>query len=189
MAAFTDARVAQILRGSRAHRVIPFPGHDELTVGVRLLSDGECDDCRIQALSELASVAKKRGWDPQFLAEADPEYLQRLIERQIVWRAFHDPDTVDLPEPKRFFPLFADVASLGSVEQARLFEAYLEHQRFVAPLRGLDEEEAEAVVEALGKGQSGPAFLGAFERSTLVHLLISLVRRLSSSPPSKSSST
>ena len=190
MASFDDARIAQILRGTLGFKVYDYPGHDEIKVAVRLLSDAELDDCRVQALVDLEKIAKKRRWELQLLVELDPDIYDRAVSRQIVWRSYHDADTTGTgQEPKRFFSSYEHLAGLGSVEQERLFALYLEHQRWTAPLRAGEAEEVEALVEAMGKAPSAPGLLGSFEHSTLVRLLISMARRLSTSPTSKSSST
>ncbi len=189
MASFDDARIAQILRGTLGFKVYDYPGHDEIKVAVRLLSDAELDDCRVQALVDLEKIAKKRQWELQLLVELDPDIYDRAVSRQIVWRSYHDSETVDGKEPKRFFASYEYLSGLGSVEQEHLFALYLEHQQWVAPLRAGQAGEVDALVEAMGKAPSAPGLLGSFEHATLVRLLISMARRLSGSPTSKSSST
>lgn len=182
MSKFTDERVSAALRGTRNFRVIdwPGPGKVETKVAVRLLSELELDEARLEAQMALRGNAKARGWDAESMASIEPELLQRLIERQIIWLAFYDADTVDRAgrTPERFFPTPRDVGTLDSVTVTRLFTAYCEHQTWCAPFRSMSDEEVTSFVEALGKGQTAQALLEGYERSTLARLCISMASRL-----------
>lgn len=183
MAKITDAQVMSVLQGVRSLRPVVYPGTEggtEVKVAVRVLSDEEIDLCRDQAQAMLRTKAAQRGWDPVAVTDIDPDSFERLVQRQIVWRAFYDVDTVAKDRPEQFFPTYVDVAQRPAAEVQRLFQLYLEHQAFVAPLRSADEEQVKEIVDALGKGLGSPAVLDGFERSTLVSLCISMARALRS---------
>lgn len=187
MAKFTDEAVARVLRATRAYRVVevpvPTPSDERASVrvAVRLLSDLELDVCRVDAIERLSKDAKRAGLaDVSVLTDADPEHLQRVVFREIIWKAFFDADTITQSKPEAFFPSLRDVESLDSVLVQRFFDTYLEHQSVAAPLRSMSEEEVKAFVEALGKERSVEAALSGYERSTLLRLVLSMVARLRS---------
>jgi hypothetical protein len=183
---FTDPQIAAILRGTREFRSYAYPGTEGETavrVAVRVLSDSEIDLARLQAQIDLREIAKARGWDPVSMTDLDPDHFERIVERQIVWRAFYDAATISREKPELFFPTAKDVAEQGAPMVKRLFALYLEHQAFVAPLRTASEEEVRELGEALGKGHGSPVLLDALERSTLIRLLLSTASALRSSSP------
>lgn len=191
---FTDERLAAILRGRRAFRVIDFPGAPPeagVKIAVRVLTEAELDSCRLQSQVKLRSFCETRKWDPTTVVDIDPGLVSRYSEREIVWSAFYDPETIDKEQPDRFFQTVRDVESLDATSLTRLHEAYNEHQEWAAPLHRMTEEEVQGMIEQLGNAQSAPAELHRCERSTLVRFVISLASRLrsSTSPTSKSSPT
>lgn len=183
MAKFTDAQVAAIVRGPRAFRTVAFPGTEgpeEVKLAVRVLTDAEVDACRVQAQVQLRGQAQQRGWEPVSMTDIDPQHFDRLVQRQIVWRAYYDVATIASPKPEQFFPTFDDVAGVDAGTVQKLFMLYDEHRAFVAPLRTASEEEVKALVEGLGKGLGSSVLLDDFERSTLVRLCISMASALRS---------
>lgn len=179
MATFSDERIALMLRGRRQVFRVPFPGSTDIEIGLRILADGELDSARLEA----ARLAKKLGAD----LDADPELLDRLIERQIIWRACVDADDQD-PSPRAFFPSAADVAGLDSVLVRELSNAYAEVQELVSPRITLDEAGVKELVDALGKEPGGTALLMRFAPPTLIACVRSLAAQLRTSA-SRSSST
>jgi hypothetical protein len=180
MATFTDERIAAMLRGRRQVFRVPFPGSADVEVGFRILTDAELDHCRLEA----ARQAKKLGAD----LDADPELLERLIERQIVWRACVDPDS-DAEKPGAFFPSASDVATLDSVLVRELSNAYMEVQELVSPRVTLDEAGVKELVDALGKEPGATALLTRFAPPTLIACVRSLAARLRTSASSSSSTS
>jgi hypothetical protein len=188
---FTDAQVHAIVRGPRGFREYDLPGAAGIRVAVRVLSDAECDDARVEAQTKLRSIADARKWDPVSMTDIDPEHLTRLTQRRIIFRAYYDCDTTsgEPEKAERFFPTHADVDSLDTTTIERYFQLYLEHQQWVAPLRSADEEGVRALADALGKELDGSVFLSGYEASTLRSLCISLARALHSTSPTIRSST
>gem|GEM_PF-5791473 len=190
MAKFTDERVSAVLQGPRRFRIIDFPGHEEIKVAVRCLTEAELDGCRIGAQVEVRQMASQRGWTPESLVDVDISLIDTLTERQIVWRAFYDPETVDRDgvKPDQFFPSDSDVAGLDSPTRMRLYEAYLEHQDWVSPMRALDEQDVKELAEAIKKEGTSEESLAMFEPRTLRRLLIFTVLSAQSetSPTGKS---
>lgn len=181
MATFTDERLRTILRGRRQVFRVPFPGADGVEVGFRILTDADLDHCRLEA----QRAAKKMGAD----LDVDPELLDRLVERQIVWRACVDPDDPNTDTPAAFFPSAADVATLDSVVVRELGNAYMEVQEMVSPRLTLDEAGIKELVDALGKEPGATALLMRFAPPTLIGLVRSLAARLRTSASSSSTTS
>lgn len=189
MATF-DERIQKLAAGrmkpSRA--TFPFLGEDVL-VGVRLLSDSECDAARIEAVNWVRARAKAMKLTPSDLLSIDANVLDRELERRIIRRAFLDPDTLDDESPALFFASTADVAKLDALTVSTLTELYLDHQNEMNPLTGLDDAEAERFMDALGKASTDPEgpdlnlVLATFDADTLRRLLRSTVVRHAKSMP------
>lgn len=178
---FADQQVAAIVRGARAFRVVDFPGREGVRLAVRLLTDGEIDDCRLRAFGALQKAAKAQDWDVALLTDVDPDLVARMQTREIVARAFYDADTISAEKPLPFWSGASELArECDAPTVERLFEAYLEHQQHAAPYRHLSEAEVQELVAALGKGQGAPAILAGFDRSTLARLCTSMASALRS---------
>lgn len=185
MAKFSDEQVAAALRGTRAFSVYPMPGHPEIQVAVRLLSDQEIDDARRAGQVSIREWARARSYDPTTVVDIDPEAFTRATQREMIFAAFYDAATVGSAKPERFFLTPQEISSLGSNDVNALFELYSQHQQSVSPMRTAEAEEVEELERALGKGPLVPAHLGGFDRSTLIRLLLSTAKRLSTSPTSR----
>lgn len=178
-----DDRIRALVLGpSRAYRTLAFPGRSEVRIAVRALTEREIDACRVEGQRQFLDLCRARGWDPDKAINIDPLMHSRLVERQIVWRAFFDPDTIAGPDPRPFFPSDSDVAELDSITTTDLVSAYAEHQEFVSPSRGLSPEEVERMIDAMGKGSEPAVVLRTIERDSLVSFALSMARRLSISP-------
>lgn len=176
---FADHQVAAIIRGARTLRVIDFPGRDGVSVAVRLLADSEVDDCRLRAFGALQKAAAAQGWDVAAITDVDPDLVARMQTREIVAKAFYDPDTIEAERPVPFFSSVAELArECDAPTVERLFQAYLEHQQFVSPLRTMSEEEVKELVAALGKEPAARVTLAGLDASTLSRLCISLASAL-----------
>lgn len=189
MARFSDEQIRAIVLGpKRAFRRLQFPGRPDVTVAIRALSEAEIDQCRIEAQVEFLALCKRREWSPERAVQIDPLLVARIVDRQMIWRAYFDVDTIDREEPDKFFPSVAHVAELDSVTITDLTNAYVEHQNFVSPARDLDAKEVDELIGALGKGQP-EAVLNTLGLSTLKLFTLSMARRLSTSPIGKSSTS
>lgn len=178
---FGDTQVAAIVRGARAFRTIDFPGRAGVQVAVRLLTDGEIDDCRLRAFGSLQKAAKAQDWDVALLTDVDPDLVARMQTREIVARAFYDADTTSADKPLPFWASAAELArECDAPTVERLFAAYLEHQQFAAPYRTLTDGEVTELVASLGKGPGAQVTLAALDRSTLASLCTSLASALRS---------
>lgn len=178
MPKFGDKELAGVLRGAQTFGIYPWPGKPAVKVAIRVLTDGEVDDARLQAQVSLRDWAKSRGLDPVSIVDIDPEHFTRLQQREIVFFATYDPDTSSSPKPERFFLTPHEVRNLTTTEVGSLFDLYLQHQATTTPLREAGEEEVAELLEAMGKGRGVPANLAGFERSTLLRLLLSTVSKL-----------
>jgi len=180
MPKFTDERVAAALRGPRTFRTIDFPGTSEVKVAVRCLSEAEIDAARLEAQGKLRRECSAKGWDPVASTDMDPDLLRRYTERELVFAAYYDHETVTSGKPERFFPTTGDLASLDATTVSRLFEAYTDHQLWVSPMLTLGDAELKELVTALGNESSASVGLQGFDRSTLARCVISLASRLRS---------
>lgn len=180
MARFSDVQVTAIVRGARKLRVVAFPGREGVDVAVRLLTDQAIDDCRLRAFTSLKKVADKNSWDVALLTDVDPDMLARIQTREIIAAAFFDSTTIDAEKPIPFFTSADEIArEVDAPTTEMLFQLYLEHQTFVAPLKSLGKEEVIAFAEELGKAPPS-SLLAAYDRNTLVRLCTSLASALRS---------
>jgi len=190
VAKFTDERVSAVLQGPRRFRIIDFPGHEELKVAVRCLTEAELDGADVEAQYQLRQKAKSRGWSPESYVMVDSDMLARLTQREAVARAFFDAETVGDEQPEPFFSSASELEGLDCVTFTKLYDAYLEHQAFVSPLHALDDDEdVKELVEGLKKARTPEVYLGGYEHSMLRRSLIFLVceARSETSPTNKSS--
>lgn len=183
----SDKRLQQMLLGRRAITTMPFPGADEVEIGIRILTDDETDGARMAASQRVIDAAKKRGLDPTQLLLIEPELLDREMQRQVIWRSTVNVETKDADKPAPFFPDPDDIRGLDTIMVETLFQAYVDHQQYISPLKSLDEKETEELVNALGKGPIGEVILSQYDAPTLRKLVRSLASLLVSAQPSKSS--
>lgn len=185
----SDPDFAALLSGSKFYRKVPIPFAPEHMIALRTLDDIEIDACRLEGQRKFRKSCEAQKWDPVKASDLDPTLLDRLIEREIIIRAYYDPDTVDGENPIPFFANETELVRLGSVRVTDLMHLYNEHQEIVNPSRVVSEEEMDRIVEALGKGQFDEATLIAIEPSMLRRCIISMARRHYASVSSKSSTT
>lgn len=189
MPRFTDADIRRALVSQTKPRRVTFPGRPEIPLGVRCLDDLELDDCRIEAQRKLRQRATTRNWNVVEMSALDPTLIERMVEREIVLRAFLDADTIEGDKPVPFFAGEGDLAQLGSTGVTDLMELYTEHQEWTNPHLKMSEEDAKAFLEELGKGQSAELSLTAIEPSMLRRCVISMAKLLSDSLTSRSTTS
>ena len=185
---FDDVAIQGILQGRRVIGRAAFPGQAGVTIGVRLLSDRDIDLARFEAQIYLEAQCKKVQLTLASFVAVDPESLDREHQRQVLLRAFVDPDT-PVERPTMFFSDISQVRSLDSVLVTQLWEIYVDHQDTVNPRLRLTEEGVESLVEGLKEPQSATLILAGFDRPTLVSLVRSLASRLSTSTIGNSSTS
>ena len=174
-----------MLKGRQDVRVLPFPGipdteDDIVEVGVRVLLDNEVDDARLEATQYLIGKAKAMRIDYGLLLHSDPELLQREIQRQLVYRAFVQPEPEENGEHKSFFPSPQAVRQLDAVIVETLDEIYDDQQEHVNPLTGMSDEAVRERADTLGEGRGAEAILNSCDAPTLRTLVRILASRLSS---------
>jgi len=174
MPKFSDESVRAALRGRQVMQRYPFPGQPGIEVGVKLLTDAELDSVRLEAV-ELCKRAKAE-------LVADPEFLDRMIHRETISRAFVDVDAPAQP----FFSSQKEVAELDSLTVRTLFELYKAHHEAMDPYTHCPPEEVGALVESLKKSAQPLAVLSLYDSSTLRHCVTSMASMLrgTSPPPS-----
>ncbi len=166
MPKFSDSDINAALLGRRAIGEYPFPGLGGTSVGIRCLSDEELDEIRLQA----AQICKHKNVD----AVLDPDFLERLIQRLTVARAFFDVEKTQ----ERFFASHEQVAQLDNLLVRTLYELYCFHVQRRDPFAFLSAEDAQHFAETLGKSPGAEARLSMFGRDTLLSLSLSLARLL-----------
>lgn len=179
MASFSDERIAAIIRGRREVRRIHFAPLN-CDIGIRALTEAEIDAARLEAAAYFTKAKAS--------IELDPEFLDREVRRQLIWRSVLDPDAPGEDKPP-FFPSDADVRKLDAAMVHLLFAAYLETQEEIVPSSTLSEEEVSALVEALGKEDTGERLLISYGPDTLRRCVRSLASHLRASSQAGRSST
>jgi hypothetical protein len=174
---FDDTAVQAILQGRRVIGRVPFPGGKGIELGVRLLSDRDIDLARFEAQMYLESQCKKVALTLVEFVNVDPESLEREHQRQVILRAFVDPES-PRERPSQFFSTIEQVRSLDSVLVRQFWELYVDWQDTVNPRFKLTEQEVESLVATLKDEQSTRLVLAPFERSTLTSLVRFLASRL-----------
>lgn len=183
MAGFSDERIRAIIEGKKTPRAYPFPGTteaDEVSIGIRTLTEHELDGCRSAAQRFVRATAKKRGWKVESYVEVDPAVLDRAVEHEVIWRATLDPETLEDKDPARFFESVDVVRKLDSVTTTMLASLYLEHQEWTNPLLTISQDAVEELVEQLGKVPAPQVFLHEFAPNTLRRFVISMASILRS---------
>ena len=164
---WTDESVRAALAGRHKMQTYPFPGAEGVQVGIKLLTDSELDNARLQAVQ----FAKQRQADIAY----DPEFLDRAIHREVISRAFVDPEHPEAP----FFPSQNDVAVLDNLVVRSLYELYVTHQMALDPYAFCPPEEVEKLADALGKSESSVvAVLNLYDAATLRSFVLSTVSML-----------
>jgi hypothetical protein len=166
MPKFSDASVREALSGRLAIRCYPFPGAEDVDVGVRMLRDQELDAARTAA----QDFVKKHKVE----LVIDPEFFDRAIKREIISRAFYDAASPDEP----FFSSQNEVAALDATLVAACFELYTRHQVTVDPYAHCDAEEVDELLELLKKSETSAETWRLFDAPTLWSFVLSLGSRL-----------
>lgn len=171
MGKFSDESLRAALEGRKVLRKCEFPGMRGTYLGVRVLTDGELDKARLAA----AEVVKNKHASMLI----DPDFLDRVVQREIVSRAFFDIDKPD----EYFFSKQEDVAELDTLTVRSLYELYVMHQQELDPLAYCTDEQAEEIVEALGKSNAEREALTLYDARTLRSFVISLASKLRETRP------
>ncbi|GAG10967.1 unnamed protein product, partial [marine sediment metagenome] len=133
-----EDQIKAMLAGRRKVRALPFPDLKDVEFGVRILTEEELDDSRLEAQKYVEGRAATLGLELARMLLVDPELLDREIKRQIIFHATVNPSVSDNPPP--FFPEPGEIRKLDSVIVETLYQCYEDHQNFVDPLINLDEE-------------------------------------------------
>ncbi len=177
MSTAAEVDLGKMLQGRRAIGKMGFPGAPGIQIGVRLLSDREIDEARADAALYLQQRCKPRGFGLEEFVRIDPDALEREHERQVIVRAFVDPDS-DPEKPRPFFASVEKVRDLDSLVVMQLWEHYTDWHDAVDPRVKLSDEQVDELIDALKKGPSEPAILAHLEPVTLRRLLRSTASRL-----------
>lgn len=180
MAAVTLEQLKVALHGRSELRKYPFPGQPELEVWVRLLSEKEQDGIRLRAQQKVTK-------DKASMA-IDPEYFNRLIQRETVAAAFFQ-GLGDEDGPIYLFGEADAVAELDALVVTTLYELYVTHSNVMDPYAFCPEEEVDGLVEQLGKSATAVDGLSLFDRRTLMSFVVSMASRLRAKQASPNSST
>ena len=179
MGKFSDEAISKVLLGTAAVSRAPFPlspPESGIEVGVRCLTETEIDSAQVEAQCYLEGLCRRSDLLLKGFVDIDPEALEREKQRQMIARAFVDPDRTEEP----FFASAVQVRKLTSVVIARLWELYMEHHDTVNPYYSLTREQAEELADAIKKELPGADLLAGFGRDTLCSLVRSLAAQLAS---------
>jgi hypothetical protein len=171
---FNSELFALALAGRRAFARYTFPGGNGGECGVRSLTSSEMDQCRLDA----QAYVKERRAD----VFIDPEILDLAISRNVIFKAFVDPDSKNSDFPDQFFDSLDDVRGLDAPLVTQLFALYANHQYAVDPLSHLPEEEVQELVAHLGKPDAAGRLM-TLDRDSLLRLLLSTAAVLRSMQP------
>lgn len=174
MARWTDDSVRAALQSRFAVLRYPFPGASGIEVGIKLLTDSELDSVRLQA----ATFAKGKHAD----LLVDPEFFDRAIHRELISRAYVDPDKPGEP----FFGSQNDVAELDNLTVRSLYELYIVHQQSLDPYAFCPPEEVDKLTDALGKSERSAETLSLYDAPTLRSFVLSMALRLRETRASRS---
>lgn len=163
---FDHDKLKAALAGRGACLRYPFPGAEGVEVGVRLLTDRELDGIRLRAVE----FAKTKKMDLIF----DPDFLERIIQRETIAAAFCDPDK----PTDAIFGSQEDVAKLDNLTVRTLFELYVAHGQAMDPFTFCSEENVQELLDALGKSGSSVARMSLFDGPTLRSFVISMASML-----------
>lgn len=163
---------------------------DVVLVGVRILTEQECDAARADAVFYISELAKNRGVSAIEFTHMEGEIIDREEKRQIIYRAFLVAEDADKPrigkEPRRFFDNAQRVRGLDTVIVSLLWSMYLEHQELVNPLQSLSDAAAQELADALSKGPNANTLLALYDLPTLRKLVRTLASLLSTALRGKS---
>lgn len=166
-------QIAVVLAKQFAPKLYPFPypllDGTDTQIAVKLLSDREIDFARIEAQRYCARE--------KIDLSADPDFLEREVQRQLVWRCVCEP--IPEKESGKYVPLFpsdGDVRDLPSTVVDSLFHLYLEHQDRTGTMRGVGADDVDGFVASVRKG--GVYALSQLEHASLVRVAASLVKAI-----------
>jgi hypothetical protein len=177
MAKYSDQEVSAAVFARRAIQAYPFPGLDNVRVGVRVLDETEVDALRLEA----ARICKLKHVE----AVLDPDFFDRMVHRLTVLAAFFDIDT----KHDKFFASYEEVSRLDTLLLRTLYELYCTHVQSMDPLAYCSAEEVDVLVEQLGKSEFVAARMSLFDKPTVVSFALSLAHRLRSMSGTSKSAT
>lgn len=152
-----------------------FPG-TEIPIKVRLLAEREVDSAKIEA----QRYARKLKAD----VELDPDFVDREVQRQIVWRSMFEPVLDANGKPHPLYLSDADVRELDTVTVEALFSLYLAHQESKSTLRQLTQEQVDAMAVSARANPTGARVeLARLDHASLVRLAHSLLTHLPAEEP------
>lgn len=163
------AALAAHLAKQLAPRPYTFPG-TEIPIAVRLLPEGEVDYAKIEA--QRYCIAQKAD------LSIDPEFFDREVQRQIVWRSVLEPVADKDGKNPPLYRSDKDVRALDTVTVEALFRLYLEHQERCSTTRQLDQQQIDLLAASVRSDPKAAALeFSRYEHETLVRLLVSLTLR------------
>lgn len=176
--ATTAKDIRLLFRARRAPKAIDLPG-TVLDCAIRLLSDGEIDECREAAAVWIDAESKRMSLDLAKMMHIDPELHEREKIRQMLWRAFVQPVTDPDADTRPLFESVDVVRELDAVMVSELFEAYLDLQDARTAKRTLEPAAVELLAATLC-GPDGDEILSSTEAASLRALVRSLAERVRS---------
>jgi hypothetical protein len=160
-------RIQQRTKEQLAPHPYAYPG-TEIPIAVRLLPEREIDDAKLEAQRYVT----KRKAD----LTIDPEFFDREVQRQIVWKAVVHREAGEEGKHAPVFPGDNDIRAVDTVTLEGLWRLYMENQERCATLRRLTEAQIDALAKEV-RARPGAATrqLSELEHATLVRLCVSLL--------------
>ena len=183
-----DIRLRQVLSGRRDFGKFPFPGCEQFTVSVRLLTEEEMDDCLLNAHNEVLHKVRASGNTLREYLDETPQAIDVERQRQILFKALFTAKSTQ-EDAKPFFPHVDAIRTLDTVLRMQLFEEYLDWQDACNARKRLTDEQVEELVEKVKKEPSGKVSLAQYDAHTLRTCVRSLADRFPPSPTTKSSTS
>lgn len=147
-------------------------------IRVRLLPEGVIDDAKLEA----QDYVKKRKAD----LSIDPEFFDREVQRQIVWKSVLRVDPDEDGQAVQLYPTDADVRALDSVTLEALWRLYLEHQETCSTMRQLAQDEVDELAKSARLSPSSLRIqLSQIDHASLVRITMSVLAR----PPAEPDAT
>lgn len=157
--------------------VVDVPGFDPHTIAVRLLTDAQITEAKIEAFRVIDERCKEAGVSPSALNAVDAEVYDRERVVQIIARAFvsaeHAEKDFDDPEPAFTATM---VRSMDAIAVQELFDAYLAFQDTRAFRQNLTAAQIDEIAESLTK-PGNEAALALLTDEQLRALAVALAKR------------
>lgn len=168
---------ARFLEERLAPSKVDIPGFSPGCVAVRLLTDSQATEAKVEAFKHVEKLCKEAGIAVSAFDAADPEALERERQIQMVYRAFVDGEAeADDDDPNLAFRSAAQVRDLDSVTIDLLFDTYLAFQTSKVARAEFDPTTLDDLLSGLREDGS-EGVLATLDAAQLRMILVAVARR------------